>query len=237
MEAVAGSPVISSFSVRASGNMSLSYGETSLSLENRQSFLSPLNVDYQDLICAKQVHGNKVKYVNETDKGKGAVTYGTALPGTDGLITDIRNLPLGILTADCLSIFLYDPQRPAVGLLHAGWRGSKEKIVSCALELMRSKFKTNPVELFAGFGPAIKDCCYEVSDEFKDNFTTGLTQRQGRLYLDLAQVNRKELIGLGVKPEKIFDAGFCTVCEKEDFFSYRKEGKDCARILSVIMLR
>ncbi len=237
LEAVAENRVISGFSVRASGNMSLSYGDTSQALEHRKDFLSSLNINYQDLVCAKQVHGSKVQYVNQADQGSGALTYTSAIANTDGLVTDKRNLPLGILTADCLSIFLYDPQRPAVGLLHAGWRSSKEKIVSCAIELMRSQFKTNPAELFAGFGPAIRDCCYEVSGEFKHNFTTGLTKRQGRLYLDLAQANRKELTGLGVKSENILDPGFCTACEKEDFFSYRREGKDCARMLSVIVLR
>ncbi len=237
LEAVSGSRVVSSFSARASGNMSLSYGDASKALENRKSFLSALNINYQDLTCAKQAHGSKVKYVNEADKGSGALVYDTAIADTDGFITDIRNLPLGIFTADCLSIFLYDPERPAVGLLHAGWRSSKEGIVSRALELMRSKFKVDPAELYTGFGPAIRNCCYEVSGEFKDDFTTGLADRQGRLYLDLAQVNKDQLLNSGVKKENIFDSGFCTACEKEDFFSFRREGKDCARMLSVIMLK
>ena len=237
LEAVSGSRAVSSFSVRASGNMSLSYGQTSRALENRKSFLSSLNIDYQDLICAKQVHGSKVKYVNEADQGSGAFAYDTAIPDTDGFITDIRNLPLGILTADCLSIFLYDSQRPAVGLIHAGWRSSKENIVSRAIELMHNKFETNPAELFAGFGPTIKNCCYEVSGEFKHNFATGLTRRQGRVYLDLAAVNKKQLNGLGVKEKNIFDSEFCTHCEAQDFFSFRREGKISGRVLSVIMLK
>jgi len=235
--AVSASRVVSSFSSRACGNMSLSYGDTSRALENRKNFLSSLNINYQDLVCARQAHGSNVEYVNAADQGKGSLVYDTAMPDTDGFITDIRNLALAIFTADCLSIFLYDPARPAVGLVHAGWRSSKENIVSRALELMASRFKTDVRELFVGFGPCIRDCCYAVSSEFKSHFPTGVVNRQGQLYLDLARVNKDQLLSLGVKKENIFDARLCTACESEDFFSFRKEGKNCGRMLSIIMLK
>ncbi len=237
LEAVSGSRLAVGYSDRASGNMSLSCGDTSKTLEDRKSFLASLGIDYKNLVCAKQAHGSNVKYVNEARKGNGALDYASSIVDTDGFVTDVKGLPLGIFTADCLSVFLYDPIKPAVGLVHAGWRSSKENIVSAALELMRARFKTNPPELYVGFGPRIRNCCYEVTSEFKGNFTTGLTERQGRLYLDLAQVNRKQLIDSGVRPEKILDPGICTACGKEDLFSFRREGKDCGRILSVIMLK
>lgn len=229
--------IISGFSCRSFGNMSLSYGDTRGALDNRRGLLSALNIDYKDLICAKQIHGNSVKYVNEVNKGSGALAYDTSIPDTDGFITDTRNLPLAIFTADCLSIFLFDPHKPAVGLIHAGWRSSKETIVPNALSLMQSKFNTDPAELFAGFGPCIRDCCYEVSAEFKDYFSTDLTQTSGRTYLDLSQVNKKQLIDSGVKKDKIFDSGLCTSCENKDFFSYRREKDASGRMISVIMLK
>lgn len=229
--------IISDFSRRSLGNMSLCYGDTSRALENRKSFLSALNIDYKDLVCAKQSHGNSVKYVNEVNKGSGAVTYATSIPDTDGFITDIRNLPLAIFTADCLSIFLYDPRKPAIGLIHAGWRSSRETIIPITLSLMQSKFNTDPAELFAGFGPCIRGCCYEVSVEFKDYFPVGLTQTSGRTYLDLAQVNKKQLIDSGVRKKNIFDSGACTYCESQDFFSFRREKDASGRMISVIMLK
>lgn len=237
LEAVSGSRVVCGFSDRACGNMSLFYGDTSRALENRESFLSDLNINYKDLVCAKQVHGNRVKYINEADKGSGALGYASSIADTDGFVTDIKGLPLGIFTADCLSIFLHDPARPAVGLVHAGWRGSKEKIVLAALDLMRREFNSDPRELRAGFGPRIKDCCYEVTGEFREDFTTGLTEKNGRLYLDLAQVNREHLAGSGVKAENIFDSGFCAACGNEGFFSFRREGAKAGRMLSVIALK
>ena len=182
------------------------------------------------------MHSNNVRYVNAENRGKGALDYTEAIADTDGFITDVKDLPLAIFTADCLSIFLYDPQKPAIGLIHAGWRGSEANIVTCAVKLMQDKFKTNPSRLAVGFGPGIKDCCYEVSTGFKDKFNSGLVERAGRLYLDLAAVNKKQLFDLGVRAENIFDAHFCTSCANGEFFSFRKEGKETGRMLSVMML-
>ena len=225
------------FSNRENGNMSLSYGNTKGALENRQSFLSSLGINYKDLVCAKQVHSNRVQYVRDSDRTRGALGYEDSIPGTDGFITDARNLPLAIFTADCLSVFLYDSRKPAIGLLHAGWRSSKENIVSCAINLMRSKFSTDPADLFAGFGPSIRSCCYEVSVEFKDNFSFGLIESSGRIYLDLAEVNKKQLFDSGVKKENIFDSGICAYCDSNDFFSFRREKEVAGRMISVIALR
>jgi hypothetical protein len=217
--------------------MSLSYGNTKPALDNRREFLTNLDVNYKDLVCAKQQHGNNVRYAGAESKARGALDYATAIPDTDGLVTDLKGLPLAIFTADCLSVFLYDPQRPAIGLIHAGWRSSKENIISGAIKLMRDKFNTDPQRLFAGFSPRIKGCCYEVSAEFKNYFPFGLVERAGRLYLDLAAVNKNELNRAGVREENIFDADYCTCCANADFFSFRKEGATAGRMLSVMMLK
>jgi len=237
LESLKDSRLESAFSCRAHGNMSLSYGNTEGALVNRENFLSRLDIDYRDLVCAQQQHGNNVRYVNMENKGRGALDYATAIADTDGFATDVKGLPLAIFTADCLSIFLYDPHRPAIGLLHAGWRSSKENIALCAVELMRSRFQAKASELRVGFGPRIGGCCYAVSAEFKNYFSTGLTEKAGRLYLDLAAVNKKQLVGAGVREENILDSHYCTCCANTDFFSFRKEGRASARMLSVAMLR
>jgi len=231
------SGVTCGFSNRDCGNMSLSYGDTKGALENRRNFLNALNIDYQDLVCAKQVHGNNVQCISNSDKGRGSLDYESAIPDTDAFITDARNVPLAIFTADCLSVFLYDPYRPAIGMVHAGWRSSKENIASCAVKLMQSKFNSDPAKMYAGFGPSIRECCYEVALEFKDYFPQGLVKRSGRFYLDLAAVNKKQLISSGLREENIFDAGTCTYCSLQDFFSFRREKDASGRIISVIMLR
>jgi len=237
LEGKAESRVISSFSTRACGNMSLSYGDSRGVLDNRRKFLSSLGIDYLSLVCAKQAHGNSVKYVNEADEGSGALAYENAIPNTDGFITDCRNLPLAIFTADCLPVFLYDPRKPAIGLIHAGWRSLKENIVMRSVELMRSKFNTRPKDLISWFGPAIGGCCYEVSSEFRNYFPSDLSERGGKLYLDLASINKRQLLASGLKKENISEASYCTYCANEEFFSFRKEGKEAGRLISVIMLK
>ena len=228
---------ISAFSPYFFKNMSLFYGDTREALSNRKNFLNSLGIDYQYLVCAQQVHSSYVRYAREEDKGKGALSYDRAIADTDALITDRRNLPLAVFTADCLSIFLYDSLTPAIGLIHAGWRSTKENIAACVIQLMQKQFNTRPESLQVGFGPAIRSCCYEVTSELNDFFPYNLIKRDNRYYLDLIQINKNELLDLGVKENNILDPQICTSCRNKEFFSYRKEGNTCGRTMSVIMLK
>lgn len=228
---------ISTFSPRLFQNMSLFYGNTRKSLTNRRNFLSTLGIDYRDLVCAKQIHSNYARYVKEGDRGKGALSYDSSIADTDALVTDKRNLPLAVFTADCLSIFLYDLTTPAIGLIHAGWRSAKENITANAIQLMQEKFNTKTLDLYVGFGPAIRDCCYEVSQDFNDFFPRDIIERNNRYYLDLVRINKRQVLDSGVKEDNILDSKICTCCRNREFFSYRKEGKTCGRTISVIMLR
>ncbi len=229
--------LIIAFSTRRHGNMSLYYGETSEALDNRRNFLSSLGIDYRDLICARQIHGDNIKYVGEEERGSGANAYGGSIPDVDGFITDKKNVPIAIFTADCLSVFVYDPKTPSIGLVHSGWRSSKANIVSKLIKLMQEKFGARPENLYAGFGSSIRGCCYEVSKDFKDYFPQALTEKDGKFYLDLAAINKDQLIGAGLKEEHIFPPQVCTFCHNDEFFSYRKEGIACGRMMSVMMLK
>jgi len=229
--------VAAAFSKRQDGNMSLSIGDTKSSLENRKKFLSPLGIDYSNLICAKQAHGKNVKYVKEEHKGSGALTYESSIADVDGFMTDKKGIPLAILTADCLSIFIYDPKRPAVVLLHAGWRSTEKDIAAEGIRALQEKFGSSPQRLFVGFGPSIRSCCFEVDKNFKSNFPFGISTRDGRNYMDIALMNKQQLINCGVQEKNIFDPEFCTFSKNEDYFSFRKEGDACGRLISVIMLK
>jgi YfiH family protein len=229
--------IVYAFSTRIFKNMSLSYGDTTDSLSNRMNFLAGLDIDYRNLVCAKQIHASSIRYATQKDKGRGALSYDDAIPDTDGFMTDKRNLPLAIFTADCLSIFLYDPRTPAIGIIHAGWRSTKENITVKAVQLMQEKFNTRAFDLCAWLGPAIRSCCYEVGSDFNKFFSSGLIEKNKRYYLDLPLINKKQLLGLGVKEDNISDPGICTSCRNNEFFSFRKEGENCGRIMSVIMLK
>lgn len=229
--------VTCAFSCRADGNMSLVYGDTKDALKNRKAFLSGAGIDYRDLTCAKQAHSDKVACVRLIDKGKGALLNATSLIDIDALVTNEPDLPLAVFTADCLSVFLYEPKAKVIAIVHAGWRGTRQEITLRTVQLMKKKFGAAYENIRASFGPAIRECCYEVGEDFKHYFDSGLSQKGGRYYLDLIAVNEQQLLKAGVKQENISDSKICTSCRNKEFFSFRKEGKSSGRLMSVIMLR
>ena len=102
---------------------------------------------------------------------------------------------------------------------------------------MQDEFNISPARLQVTFGPAIRACCYEVGEEFRGYFNYGLNNKQGRYYLDLAGINKRQLLDAGVREENISDSGLCTSCRSKEFFSYRREGSSSGRMISVVMLR
>jgi len=229
--------LVCAFTARASGNMSLSYGESAGVIDNRRNFLNNFNISLESLVCAKQTHSAKIKYVKLEHQGSGALSSASAIADTDAFITDRKNIPLAIFTADCPAVFIYDPGKPAIGLVHCGWRSSNENILKETLGLMQREFYSRMQDIRVSFGPAIRSCCYEVGQELEDFFPQDLIKRNRHYYLDLPGLNKKQALALGVKEENIFDCGICTVCQNNDFFSYRKEGKASGRMMSLAMLR
>jgi YfiH family protein len=130
---------------------------------NRAVFLRELGVGKQPwrLVTLRQVHSDIIRYVDSPVK--------TQLAG-DGLITDTPGLLLAIQTADCLPIILVDPKRPAVGVFHAGWRGTVKRIIEKGVGEMRLRFGSRARDLKAAIGPGIQGCCYEVGAEVREQF-------------------------------------------------------------------
>jgi len=229
--------IVAAFSRRSAGNMSLSYGDTSASLDHRKKFLAGLGIDHKSLVCAKQIHSSNLVCVDKSHVGRGAVKYNNALDACDGLFTGEAGIPLAIFTADCLSVFIYDPKAPAIGLVHAGWRGSLKNIAGFAVRLMRQNFNSRSADMRVGFGPVIRDCCYQVGVDFRAKFHAGLSVNNGRLYMDLLEVNKTQLLGQGIRPENIAKGPACTFCAGKEFFSFRREKDTCGRMMSVTMLK
>jgi len=217
--------------------MSLCHGDTAEALDNRRRFLDGIGIDYRRLVCCQQVHADNINYIKEEYCGRGALSREDSLPQTDGMLTDKPDVALAVFTADCLPVFLYDPRRPAIGLVHAGWRGTRLGIASKAVSMMRDRFDSRPLDLRAGFGPAIRKCCYEVGGEFGGFFDCGLSPSNNRYYLDLIGLNRKQLLEAGLRQENISDCGICSSCSNREFFSFRREGDSCGRMISVAMLK
>ncbi|MDO9066744.1 MAG: peptidoglycan editing factor PgeF, partial [Chloroflexota bacterium] len=155
---------------------------------------------------------------------------------------------LAMRFADCVPVLLCDPIHEAVGLAHAGWRGSAAGIASRTVRAMAQAFGTRPPDLLAGIGPSIGRCCYEVGHPVIQHFSAHfpwwrevVAGHTGRLHLDLWEANRRQLLDAGLPAEQIAVAGICTACHTEDFYSHRREhGQEAGatgRFTAVIGLR
>jgi len=202
-------------------------------------------LDLDSFPAAKQVHGANVFRVTETERGRGARTHADAIPSTDALITDLPGVPIGVFTADCVPMFLYDPARPAVGIAHAGWRGTAQSITRKTVEKMRAEFGSDPAKMWAAIGPSIGQCCYEVGADVFDEFHAAFEYApslftktsEEKWHLDLWLANRRQLEGCGVDPRRIIESRICSTCNEREFHSARKHGPLAGRTLSVIAIK
>ncbi len=192
--------------------------------ENRHRFFQLLGIKHDELAIPVQIHGNHILQV----------TTPGIYPETDGLITDVPGVCLVIQVADCLPIYLYDPVHRAIGLIHAGWRGSAQKIVVEGLSAMKFSFKTRTEDLSVFLGPSIGPCCYEVGTEVSRHFPENVMQGNR---LNLWKMNQNLLIESGVSSDNITVSGLCTVCYPDWFFSHRKSGGKTGRMMGIIGLK
>jgi YfiH family protein len=226
-------------------------------LENRRRFQSALGSGDLKLISLKQIHSDVVHLF---DSAPSETCQG------DALATNRPGLLLGVQTADCVPILLVDPKKRAVAAVHAGWRGTLARIVVKAIGKMQMQFKTSPADLLAAIGPSIGGCCYEVGTEVATQFLSQFAEapewfdefRTGdepnpiqwlnmmppghqpppkNVLLDLRKANRAQLLGAGLRASNIFVSDLCTACRRDLFFSYRKEGAQSGRLMSVIGIR
>ena len=213
-------------------------------IENRKLVFDALGLDATAFTAAKQVHGDNVRRVTAEQRGKGAASHDDAIPSTDALITDVPGIPIGAFTADCVPVFLYDPVRAAVGIVHAGWRGTVRSIASKAVQRMEEEFGSNPSDMWAAIGPSIGPCCYEVGrevfDEFQERFRYAhlLFQEEAgeKWHLDLWLANRRQLEESGIPEERTINDRICSACNSNHYFSARKLGPRAGRTLSVIAI-
>jgi polyphenol oxidase len=225
--------------------------------ENRRRFQLAASAKDFTLVPLKQIHSDLVQLfqhaAGEPSKG-------------DASVTNRTRLLLGIQTADCVPILLVDPKKRAVAAVHAGWRGTLARIVEKTVGRMRLEFASRPHDLLAAIGPSIGPCCYEVAADFVSKFTAQFADaadyfdeaRSGEepnplqwlnmappghqpppknVHLDLRAASRSQLLAAGLRPQNIFVSDLCTGCRTDLFFSYRKEGPQSGRTMSVIGIR
>ena len=192
--------------------------------------------DTDSVVHAHLVHGPDVSRVSHRD-------YGTWIPHTDGIITNEPGCALTMNYADCTPIFLYDPQKQAIGLGHAGWLGTVRDLPGALVRAMTEIFGSHPEELIAGIGPCIGPCCYEVGEPviskvhgaFEDGGSLLIDQANGGgPHFDLPEANRRNLARAGV--QLIEQSGLCTACHTDLFFSHRAEKGKTGRFGTILIL-
>jgi YfiH family protein len=200
-----------------------------------------------EAVTSRQVHGKRVVVVDGAQRGQ-------CIPDCDALVTRTPHTVLLQRHADCPPVFVYDPQRRAIGVAHAGWRGTLANIAGEMVKAMQDAFGSRPADLIAGIGPGIGACCYPVGAEVQQAFITQHerghewlraepceggyaepSQGSVRVYLDLWAANHAQLQAAGVR--EIEAAGICTSCHVQDFYSARAEQRQNGCFGAVIALK
>lgn len=226
--------IVAAMSDKSDGDCNLrSVGHSETACKVRHAFCRRLGVDAADLVCAQQVHGVEIASAAARDRGKGAAVRHDGFPATDGILTAVSRLPLAILAADCVPIYLFDPTCRVGGLIHAGRRGTQAGISGRAVALLQAQFNLLPKNLHALIGPSAGPCCYEVGPEMARRLAQAGFPVRGRK-LDLWETNARQLAAAGLLLRRITVAGICTVCDGR-FFSYRAE-RTSARNMALLML-
>jgi purine-nucleoside/S-methyl-5'-thioadenosine phosphorylase / adenosine deaminase len=212
------------------------------------------------LVTVRQIHSDLIHCISDPP--------GRPLAG-DGLITRTTEILLAVLAADCLPIVVVDSRLKAVGVFHAGWRGTLKRIAAKGVGEMRRHFGSRPDDLKAAIGPGIRSCCYQVGAEVREKFdgqfsyastlfretkesdevrekypllfltarAPGHSELPRKIFLDLAEANRRQLVDADVPAKNITDLGRCTACNRDVFFSHRAENGVTGRMMTVVGVR
>lgn len=186
---------------------------------NKKIICDYLNIKKKNLLSPTQTHTSNIEIAKEN-----IISY----PDTDALILTDKNLGIFLNFADCTPVILYDEKQNIGAIAHAGWRGTAENISSKTVQKMITNFNSKAENIVALIGPAIGFCCYNVGEEVYQklsktvsNFEGLYENREGNIFVDLKNINKRQLEEIGVK--KIDVCPYCTVHNNDLFYSYRNE--------------
>ena len=211
-------------------NMAFNRGDNPESVtENYKRICKSAGFDFDSLTASAQDHNTFVRAVTSENKGVG-IYKPRDLQSVDALITNEKGVTLVTYYADCTPLFFVDTKQKAIGLAHAGWRGTVGRIGEKVVNKMTELYGTNPADIVAAIGPAISVCCYEVDKPCADNFyalsdldsSRFVFPKDNEKYMiDLLETNRQILVAAGVKNENITVSDVCTNCNSELLWSHR----------------
>lgn len=200
-----------------------------------------LGINQNQLIFPKQTHSAQIKTITADYLELEEREKKTFLEETDAVITDLKGMCIGIKTADCVPVLLFDKKKKVIAAIHAGWRGTIQRIANKAVEIMISEFSSDPRDMVAGIGPSISPEVYEVGIEVWSQFDLQYYRSKGtdstdKRLLNLWKANYDQLIAVGIPSEQIELAGICTLSNPSKFFSARRDGGKTGRMATGIMI-
>ena len=232
-------------SMRQGGYSSGRYGEFNINRycgdsdeairKNREALCRLLDITDDRLLMPHQVHKAEIAVIGEQ--------LDIDLEGYDALMTNVEDVCIGVSTADCIPVLLYDPRQRAVCAVHAGWRGTVMRIVEQSIARMTEVYGTNPADLIAQIGPGIHLESFEVGDEVYQAFEdagfdmNSISKKYEKWHLDLPECNRLQLISAGVPESQVSVSPVCTYMQADTYFSARRLGIESGRIFTGIILR
>ncbi len=205
-----------------------------------------LSIDNSRLIIPHQTHTDRILHVDNRFLQLSSAEKTEQLEGIDAVFTDIPGVCIGVSTADCIPVLLYDTDKKAVASIHAGWRGTVKRIVCKTITAMSETIGTNPKSLKAVIGPGISCERFEVGDEVYNEFLSAgfdmnsIAKQYEKWHLDLWECNRMQLLECGVSADNIHVERICTFDNTGILFSARVEqrgGEKCGRNFNAIMLK
>lgn len=197
-------------------------------IANFKIFAEGAGIDYDDMAVVNHEHGANVLRIANEHRGRGF--YKDPLPPCDGIITDDPTVTLVTSHADCGAYFFYDPVHRAIGMAHAGWKGTLLRIGAEMARRMAEEFDTDPSDIIAATGPCICRDCFEVDADLGEKFQSefgypGISRpgRQGKAYVDLELAAAVQFVEAGIRPESITLMNACTYENRQHFFSHRRD--------------
>lgn len=224
-------------------NLGHTVGDDSVAIEvNHDRIYRAMGTTQSQAVTCHLTHSADVLLVTAADRGRAAGQG-------DAMITADAGVYLSMRFADCAPILLHDPVRRAVGLAHAGWRGTVKNVSKSVVQAMVDRLGCSPQNITAVIGPAIGPCCYQVGNDVikaveaifpqmstSDSGTQLFSRRNERhAYFDLWETNRQQLKTVGVGQTVV--SGLCTACHTDHFFSHRAERGKTGRFGVVIGYR
>lgn len=231
-------------------NLSFERGDDPAAVtENYRRIGMSMGFDYTRVVSTNQWHTTNIRKVGPGLCGEGIVRPRTA-DEIDGQITDVPGVVLMAYGADCPSIYLYDPENRAIGLVHSGWKGTLNDIAGTAVRRMTEEYASLPENISAVIGPSVCADCYEVSEDvalpFAEKYSVKIGddsefvkkgRRDGKYQLDLWACCKRNLSDAGLRPDNISVSGLCTMHEKTLMYSHRRDGAARGSMAGFIMLK